>query len=315
MAIGVLIGLILLAGAALAAVAPAATIVIEPASFALDPVTYTLTLPPNGTDSGQLTAEAEGTATGTFSDPTAATGTVTIYNYTYVTVEIPQGMRVSADGEVFFTTTELVIAPPGDVVGLGRIQPGRISVGVVAEQAGPSGNVAAEAINRIENSRVDGYLKGFPGLTGRRVSNPEPTSGGDNNEQPEVTQEDVSSTVAEIQANLTDQLRGELAEDPGRIYGPADAGDAVIDVPDDLVGRTGDETFTLGGTLDYRRAYLDRAGVEEAAVERLLGDDSVAGEGVQVLPDSAEVERRGGDAGGGATACPGSGPCRCNIGG
>ncbi len=288
-AVGVLIGLVLLAGAALAAVAPAATIVIEPASFALDPASYTLTLSPTGADSGQLAAEAQGTASGTFSDPSAATGTITIYNYTYVTVEIPQGMRVSANGEIFFTTTERVIAPPGDVLGLGGIQPGRISVGVVAEQAGASGNVAAEAINRIENATVDGYLKGFPGLTGRRVTNPEPTSGGDDNEQPQVTQEDVNSAVAEIQADLTDQLRGELAEDPGRVYGPADAGDPVIEVPEDLVGRTGNETFTLSGTLDYQRAYLDRTEVEQAGVERLLNDESVGGDGAQVLPDSAEV--------------------------
>lgn len=287
-AIGVLIGLVLLGAAGLAAVAPAATIVIEPASFALDPASYTLTLPPGGTDQGQLTSEAQGTATGTFSDPTAATGQVTIYNYSYVTVEIPQGMPVSVDGKVFFTTTEGVIAPPGDVVGLG-IQPGTIRVGVVAQEPGPDGNVDAGAIDRVENQRVDSFLKGFPGLTGRRVSNADPTTGGDLNEQPEITQDDVNAAVAQIQSDLTQQLQEQLAEDQARVYGPVDAGDPVIDVPTDLVGRTGEETFTLSGTLDYSRGYVQRSAVEQAAVERLLADESVAAENVQVLADTAEV--------------------------
>ena len=287
-AIGVLIGLVLLAGAALAAVAPAATVVIVPASVQLDPTTYTLSLAPDGTDEGELSGEAQGTATGTFSDPSTASGAVTIYNYTYVTVEIPQGMRVSADGEVFFTTTERVIAPPGDFVG-GNLQPGQISVGVVAEEAGPSGNVAEGAINRVENQRVDSFLKGFPGLTGRRVSNPDPTSGGDNNEQPQVTQDDVNAAVAAIQANLTEQLQGQLVEDPSRVYGPADAGDPAIDVPPDLVGRTGEETFTLSGSVAYRRPYLQRDAVQQAAVQRLLADGQAAGEGMEILADTAQV--------------------------
>lgn len=287
-AIGVLIGLVLLGAAAVAAVAPAATIVIQPASFDLDPASYTLTLQPGGSDQGQLTSEAQGTASGTFSDPSAATGTVTIFNYSYVTVEIPQGMPVSVDGEIFFTTTEGVIAPPGDVVGLG-IQPGKINVGVVAQEPGPDGNVEAGAINRVENQRVDSFLKGFPGLTGRRVSNADPTTGGDLNEQPEITQDDVNAAVAQIQSDLTQQLQEQLAEDQARVYGPVDAGDPVIDVPTDLVGRTGEETFTLSGTLDYSRPYVQRSAVEQAAVERLVADESVAGENVQVLGDTAEV--------------------------
>ncbi|HSM37864.1 MAG TPA: hypothetical protein VK838_00915 [Candidatus Limnocylindrales bacterium] len=288
-AIGALVAALLLAGALLAAVAPAATIIIEPSSFGMDPVTYALAMDPAGTDEGQLTADAQGMATGTFSDPSPATGSVVIYNWSYVTVEIPQGMRVSADGEVFFTTTEGAIAPPGQVVGL-EFQPSRTTLGIVAEEPGPSGNVAAEAINRVENPRVDGFLKGFPGLTGRRVTNPDATSGGELNEQPEITQGDVDAAVAEIQADLAGQLDRRLTDDPQRAYGPVEGGDPVIEVPEDLVGRRGEETFSLSGSLSYRRAYLERDAVEQAAADRLLADPTAVPEGTQVLADTVSVE-------------------------
>jgi hypothetical protein len=287
-AVGVLIGLLLLAAVAAAAVAPAATVVIKPATVSLDPVTYTLTVPAAGSDEGDLSATADGTATGQYSNPTTAAGSVTIYNYSYVTVEIPQGTQVSADGAVFFATTERVIADPGGVSGL-LFQPSETEVGVVALDPGPSGNVAADAINRIENARVDGFLKGFPGLTGRRVRNADSVTGGAENAEPEVTQGDVDAAVAEIQADLTAQLQNELQEDPSRVYGPVDAGDPVVDEPSDLVGRRGQDTFQLEGTLSYRRDYAERSAVEGAAVDQLVGDETVQAAGMQVLPDTADV--------------------------
>lgn len=287
-AAGIAIGLVLLTVAVGAVVAPAATVVIEPATVSMDPISYALTVPISGSDEGELTADAQGTATGVFSNPTTATGTVTIYNYSYVSVEVPAGMPVSVDGAIFFTTTERVIADPGGVAGL-LFQPSQTDVGVVAVDPGTSGNVAADAINRVENERVDGFLKGFPGLTGRRVRNSDPTSGGAQNEEPEVTQGDVDAAVAQIQADLTAQLQNQLQEDPSRVYGPADAGDPVVDVPSDLVGSRGQDTFQLHGTLSYRRDYAERSAVDEAAVEQLMADQTVLEAGFQALPDSAEV--------------------------
>jgi hypothetical protein len=206
-----------------------------------------------------------------------------------VEVDLPQGLRLSSDGLIFFTTTEHLVAPPGDFVA-GSIQPSQTSVGIVAEEPGPSGNVAAGAINRVENRNVDGFLKAYASNTGRRVTNPDPTSGGDNNEEPEITQEDVNAAVAMIQADLAGQLQQQLSEDPTRVYGPADAGDPVVDVPGDLVGTTGQETFNLGGSLTYRRDYVQRDAVEQAARERLAQDDFVGPEGITVLADEAQVE-------------------------
>jgi hypothetical protein len=285
----VAVTMVLLAGALLAAVAPAATIVIRPTPFAIDPVSYDLALTPDGTDEGQLTSQQQGTASGVHSDPVAATGTVEIYNYSYVQVEVPAGTRLSADGAVFFTTTDRIVCEPGNVLGF-DIRPSTTSVGVVAEEPGPAGNVEAEAINRVENARVDGYLRAFPGLTGRRVSNPEPTAGGSDNEEPEVTQEDVNGVVAAIQADLASQLAERLPEAQGRVYGPVDAGQPSVDVPPDLVGRRGDGSFTLDGAMDYARAYVEEATVVAAARDRLVGDGGAIPDQTEIVPESVRVE-------------------------
>jgi hypothetical protein len=243
-----------------------------------------------GPDQGEVSLTLPGTATGDHPVLKKATGTVVFMNYSYVVVEIPEGTRVSASGDVFFTTVERVLAPPGTLTGGDPpIDPGQVSVGVVAEVAGPGGNVAAEAIDTIETRSVDRYLQAFPNQRGRRVINPEATSGGDEDHVPVVKQEDVDAVVAALSTQLRDALDERLAGHADRIYPTIEPPSPVIEIPADLVGKEGEATFELTGTLPYSVPYVLRADVEAAGVERLQADASALPSGTTLLPDTIAV--------------------------
>ena len=90
-----------------------------------------------------------------------ATGTLRIENRTALPLEVPQGSDVGAIGGARFRTTEAVTVPAGaGSVALARIE---------AEQAGPEGNVPAGTVV-LPGSSLAGRVD---------VSNPAPTTGGD----------------------------------------------------------------------------------------------------------------------------------------
>lgn len=283
---GALVALLLLSAALLAAVAPAASIVIAPNRLAIEPVSYSLSLPVADTEEGELTSQVEGEATGVFRDPSRATGVVTFSNWNTVSVEVPQGTQVAA-GETLFETVERIVVPFGFFT---PFAPGEASVGVVAVEAGPGGNVEAEAIDFVVTEGVRGFLRGLPDNPNRLVRNDEPTTGGAENRQPEVTQGDVDAASRRVADDLASQLDEALSEDPELLYAPLEAGEPRIDVPEDLVGRRGDETFRLSGTLTYRRGHVSLADVEAAARERLLGDPESVPQGWRVAGETIAVE-------------------------
>jgi hypothetical protein len=288
-AIAALVALLLLASAALAAVLPAATITIRPATVAVGPVAYDVQPAAQAPDDGVVSATVPGTATGDQPVLTPASGTVVFLNYSYVTVEVPQGTRVSAGGNVFFTTVERVVAPPGDLAG-GGIDPGQVSVGVAAEAAGLGGNVAGEAIDTVENRNVDRFLQGFPSQRGRRVINPEATAGGAEDHLPVILQADVDAVVAEITAQLLQGLDERVAEHRDRLYPASEPPAPVIEVPEGLVGSQGQATFELSGTLPYSRPYVLVSDVEVAGANQLLADGAATPPGTTLLPETIEVE-------------------------
>jgi hypothetical protein len=289
-ALGALVALLLLAATAAAAVLPGATITIRPATVNVGPRIYDVHPAVQGPDQGEVSLTLPGTATGDHPVLKKATGTVVFMNYSYVVVEIPEGTRVSASGDVFFTTVERVLAPPGTLTGGDPpIDPGQVSVGVVAEVAGPGGNVAAEAIDTIETRSVDRYLQAFPNQRGRRVINPEATSGGDEDHVPVVKQEDVDAVVAALSTQLRDALDERLAGHADRIYPTVEPPSPVIEIPADLVGKEGEATFELTGTLPYSVPYVLRADVEAAGVERLQADASALPSGTTLLPETIAV--------------------------
>jgi hypothetical protein len=277
--------LLVAAVAAGAVVAPAASITIQPSRVAIEPVIYTLELPPDGVDQGELTAEAEGQATGIFRDPSPAIGTVVFSNWNTVDVEVPAGTRVAA-GEIVFATLETIVVPIGF---FSPFAPGEESVDVAAVTPGPSGNVAADAIDTILDPEVRAFLRGLPDNPNRLVRNPDPTAGGSDNEQPRITRRDVDRAADAIRGDLQSQLEEVLAEEQGVLYVPAEIGRPRIEIPPDLVGRRGEEAFTLSGSLAYIRAQIQQAVVEEAAIERLLADETVVPADRAIAEDTIRV--------------------------
>ncbi|MDP9249895.1 MAG: baseplate J/gp47 family protein, partial [Chloroflexota bacterium] len=288
-----LAALLVLAIAGGAAALPGATVSITPTSQPVSPRVYEVSVPAGGNVTGTTDISQTGTATGKSLELTAATGSVLFYNYSYVSVEVPAGTRVSAGGTVFFTTDARVVAPPGQLTGGDPpIAPGQASVGVTAMEPGTAGNVAAEAIDRVENKNVDRYLQGFGNQKGRRVINPDATSGGDETSHPVIQQSDVDAVVTAIQTQLATQLAGLL---PGagtdRVYAAPGAAEVPkITIPEGLVGKQDTATFDLVGTLAYDRAWARKADVEAAARSRLKSDPAAAPEGMAVVDSSVAID-------------------------
>jgi hypothetical protein len=288
-----LAALLLLAIAGGAAALPGATVSITPTSQPVSPRVYQVTAPIAGHVTGTTEVSQTGTATGKSPELKSATGSVLFYNYSYVSVEVPAGTRVSAGGTVFFTTDARVVAPPGQLTGGDPpIAPGQVSVGVTAVEPGTAGNVVAEAINRVENKNVDRYLQGFGNQKGRRVINPEATSGGDETTHTVIQQSDVDAVVTAIQsqlaAHLADLLVGSSTD---RVYAaPGAAEVAKITIPEGLVGKKDTATFELVGTLAYDRAWARKAEVETAARNRLAADPAAVPAGKVIVDGSVTIQ-------------------------
>ncbi|TMB58186.1 MAG: hypothetical protein E6J47_00515 [Chloroflexi bacterium] len=299
--------LLLLVIAGGAAALPGATVTITPVSQAIGPRSYTVIVPIAGHATGNTEIQQTGTATDTHHDLVAATGSATFYNYSYVYVDVPQGTQVSAGGSVFFSTDAKVTAPPGTLTGSDPpIAPGTVSVAITAVEAGLAGNVAAEAIDQVENKSVDRYLQGFGNQKGRRVSNPAATTGGDDTSHPVVAQKDVDDTVAALRTQLASHLDDLLAgSNADRVYAGPNADEvAQIDIPADLVGKEDAATFELTGTLAYDRAYANKADVEAAARQDLADDSAAVPAGMVVVDGLVTFEFGVGTVNGGQLTVP-----------
>lgn len=283
-----LVGLLLVALAAGAAVLPGATVSVTPATQAVGPKAYQLQLLIVGRQSSDLRVTRPGTATGQRIEKVAATGTVTFYNWNTVTVEISQGTQVSVGGTIAFITTERIVVPRGHFQ---PRAPGKKSVGVVAVEPGTGGNVAAGAIDTVDDVSVRDFLRGLPDNPNGLVSNLEPTAGGLETPHSVIQQSDVDALVAAIKADLAPQLAAALAGQPDRLYaGPPATEVPEITIPPGLVGTEDMPTFELTGLLSFDRPYVTRADVETAARAALLGDATAPPTGTTVLPDSITTE-------------------------
>ena len=273
-----LVALLVAALAAGAALLPGATVTITPATTPVGPVSIPVSVDVVGHDTGDLEATKSGTATGDRLEQVPATGVVTFFNRSIGSVEIPEGTQVSVGGTIAFTTTSRINVPGGAFFG----DPGQKSVEVVAVEGGTSGNVAAGAIDTIDDPNI---------RFNRRVENPDPTSGGSEIPHSVIQQEDIDAVVAAIEADLRAQLDAALAGDSDRLYAAASAEEVPsIDVPDDLVGKEDTATFELRGTLTFDRAYGSRAEAESTASSALftLGDEVPPG--TAIVADSIEVD-------------------------
>ncbi len=283
-----LVSVLLVSGAALAAVLPAATVVITPATQDVGPRDYTVSPPVLGPETDTFQASKQGTASGTRVEEIAATGTVTFYAWG-AAVRVPAGTVVSAAGKTFFATDSDVVVPRGTVNGSGQIVAGEGVAPVTARDGGKGGNVGAGAIDTVEDRAVATALRGIFQLNGPIVTNSDPTSGGDEVQHPVIEQADVNATVTAIQADIAGQVSAKLAADESRIYAPGAPVQVVVDVPGDLVGTEDLPTFELSASYDFSRTYVTRAAIEAAAAAAMQADAGAVPSGMTLVPDSISV--------------------------
>ncbi|MGD0173548.1 MAG: baseplate J/gp47 family protein [Anaerolineales bacterium] len=164
-----------------------------------------------------------------------AKGIVFLTNKSARILNLPTGLRVSSKGSIFLETTE------GVILLAGKSQ----SVAVRAVKPGPSGNLAAGAIDRVEG----------PLALSIEATNPEPISGGAQAWRSAVAQADLDA----LRTSLTDQARQEattgmqnlatagrtLVEKSMQVqFDPLDAADFPVNTPSDTVGLTLHATAT-----------------------------------------------------------------------
>jgi hypothetical protein len=273
-----------------AALLPGATVSITPATTPVGPVSIPVTIDVLGHVAAELESTKPGTATGERLEEVAASGVVTFFNFNTVAVEVPRGTHVSVGGATSFITLERIVVPRGKLTG-DPIDPGERSVAVAAVVPGVEGNVAAGAIDTVDDESVRLFLRGFAEVQDRLVTNPDPTAGGLETSHPVIQQEDVDAVVAAIEADIRAQLDAALARDSDRLYAAASADEVPsIDIPDDLVGTEDQETFELSGKLTYDRAYGSRAEAEATASSAFLTLGGEVPEGTAIVADSIEVD-------------------------
>ncbi|MEO8252092.1 MAG: baseplate J/gp47 family protein [Chloroflexota bacterium] len=273
-----------------AALVPAATVHIAAASEPVGPKTYSVHLSLAGRLSDNLSVTRPGTATGARDEKVPATGSVTFSNWNTVSVEVPQGTHVSVGDTTTFVTVKRIVVPRGRF-NQGDPKPGGGSVGVVAMEPGLAGNVAAGAIDTIQEANVRTFLRGYPDNPNRLVINPAPTEGGAETPHTVIQQSDVDAVVAATKADLATQLSSALGADANRLYAGAPMNEVpAVDVPTDLVGKEDTPTFELTGKLAFDRPYVARSDVEKAARETLLRDATAPRPGTSIIDSSIEVQ-------------------------
>ncbi len=287
----VIIGAALLAlavvvgGVAAFLVLPSATAVVTPREESIGPVALRISASTEvdqpDVEAGivpaeviQVDVEAQDTfpATGVRVEETAATGIVRFVNLDPTSSNsIAKGAEVSTSAGIRFRTDAKVTVPAAELVfdpdaGKFTVEPATESVKVTAVDAGPDGNVAANAITVTPRGEGPLFLK---------VSNPDPTTGGARQEFLRVTQEDVDAALAALQGQLdatfadrlddTDLVGGEATVFPET----AELGPATANVdPETLVG-TESDTFDLGASATGTVTAVDAAPVRLIAEARL----------------------------------------------
>jgi Baseplate J-like protein len=285
-AIAAILVLLLLAGAAFASVLPGATVTIHPDPLAVGPESYSVRPPVQPSDTEPLESTKQGEATGHRTRRTAATGVVTLYNYSPVVVFVPQGTIVSADGVVLFATRQAVSVPDSAFFFAGTAD-----VEVEAVDKGTAGNLPDQAINTVEDEEIDRQLRqGAP--QNRRVRNFGPTEGGSETELNVVRRTDVLQVRNAINRDLESQLSGVLTADPERLYPTVDTPRAEIPVPEDLVGHVSEEPFTfeLTGTIPVDRTFVWREDAEAEAQAAFLADEGAVPPNTELAPETIEVD-------------------------
>jgi hypothetical protein len=293
---GAVLGVLLAAGAVAGAVLlPSASVTIEPTTTTIQPRTYTIPFQATADGAERRTGSVEQTATvvatGTYPIRVQATGNVVLFNFNTSAVEVPSGTLVAANEQAFATVTPIVV-PEGELTPDGRIQAGEASVSVMAAAPGQAGNVAAGAIDTVLSEGPRNRLRGFSNNTTRLVTNPNPTSNGDERTGPEFTQADVDAAREGLRAALVAEVEAALGEGDLRVPVGTPAEPAFEGV-DDLAGTRDQPAAEIRGTLAYDTWLVDPERLERAAADRLEADREAVPDGYRLVDADTTVEVTG----------------------
>lgn len=184
---------------------PTATITLRPNVTHLTSPVYTITADPTVAVADQatgvvgaqrldlpLSVSGQFPATGVDVSLTTAHGTVRFRSTnTLNTVSVPAGTVVSTSDGIEFKTTDAVVVPRAD---FSSGTAGKVDVKVQASVDGPRGNVPAGAITELPQNLSRQLVT---------VTNPDPTDGGQRNEQAVVTQSDYDTAMTTLGEQLT----------------------------------------------------------------------------------------------------------------
>ena len=187
----------------------------------------------------------------------------------------------TSDGVEFRTTESVTLAPPA------AGEAAQVTAPIEAARPGPEGNVPAGAIDNVPSLAAQGI----------GVTNPEPTTGGDVEETPVVTREDVEAAAAALENRLDGELAAHL-RDPGNapqgltLYPATREPGPVSYRPsaDELVGTQASE-FRLSGDIEARVLAVDERIVAELAEAALLAE---VPDGLAILQKELSIETSAG---------------------
>ena len=131
-----------------------------------------------------------------------ARGEVVLYNELGVSQLLVPTTRLMSRGNILFRTESQVAIPPASVSGEGKVIPGSVKVGVVADQAGPEGNVGPS----------DFYIVAFSSAKREKIyaKSNEPFVGGISRDIEVVTQKDLEEAQKVIAESLVSSARAEI---------------------------------------------------------------------------------------------------------
>jgi Baseplate J-like protein len=292
----VLLLAVIVGGVAAYLLLPSATAVVTPREETIGPVSMRISASTSVTETDieagvvpakvvSVDVQAADTfpATGKRVQETRAKGSVQFQNLDpTASNSIAKGAIVRTGDGIRFRTAAAVTVSAAQLVGT-TIFPAAAEVNVTAVDAGPEGNVPANAIVEVPRGESGLFL---------RVTNPSPTSGGAREEFPRVTQEDVDKALQALDGTLQAEFTARLA-DPSLVDGDvsvfpetAKLGEVTPSVaPDKLVGQEV-ETFELAATATGTVTTVDAAPVRTIAEARL---DASVEPGHQLVAGSSEV--------------------------
>ena len=290
---GLVIGALLVA---LAIVGPSATVVVAPVAQPLGPIEYQVRAGPNNAAGepdinattlgpANITAKIGGTATGSRTEDTKATGIERFSNSTTSDIRIAKGTIVQTSDGVRFQTTKDEVLPHSSI---GPLPPfvtfGTVDVAIEAVNPGTSGNVPTGRI-----------VQSVPSSSSYSVTNPVATTGGDSKKFSVITLADYQLAASKADGELKKQADAQVATwtknaaKDQTVYGVLVTTALVAPALAEMVNKdAANGTFELTATGTASAYSLPSSEPRTTIVKKLLIEAQKAGN--DIVPSAANVE-------------------------